>query len=47
MRGWIDDIDVLLEKFDNFFSIKIIENGEGIFYYELCGKEVKNIIVKV
>lgn len=33
MRGWIDDIDVLLEKFDNFFSIKIIENGEGILLW--------------
>lgn len=33
MRGWIDDIDVLLGKFDNFFSIKIIENGEGILLW--------------
>lgn len=33
MRGWIDDIDVLLEKFDNFISIKIIENGEGILLW--------------
>lgn len=46
MRGRIDDIDVLSEKSDNLFSIKIIENGEGISYYELCGKEAKNTTVK-
>lgn len=33
MRGWIDDIDVLLEKFDNFLSIKIIEKCEGILLW--------------